>query len=80
MSFVADETDVNGYISGPINDQLGIRLAFYHENSEGYLDNPNPFTPNHRVPAETGNGGRVTLKVGFRLWTSRQVEGADHGR
>ena len=60
--FYADERDFNAFISGPINDELGIRLAGYYDTSEGYLYNPNPLNPEHRVPAEDSNGLRGTIK------------------
>jgi outer membrane receptor protein involved in Fe transport len=70
--FKADEMDLSGYVSGPLTDTLGIRIAGYHNTSKGYLYSPNPANPAHRVPAEDDNGGRLTLKydnpdVGLRV-------------
>jgi outer membrane receptor protein involved in Fe transport len=60
--FRADEMDLDGYVSGPITDMLGVRLAGYHNTSKGWLTNPNPNNPVHRVPGDTNDGGRLTLK------------------
>jgi outer membrane receptor protein involved in Fe transport len=70
--FNADEMDLDGYVSGPINDTLGIRIAGFHNTSKGYLINPNPANPNHRIPGGEDDGGRVTLKydnpdIGLRV-------------
>jgi iron complex outermembrane receptor protein len=69
--FKADEMDLNGFISGPITDTLGIRIAGYHNTSKGYLRNANP-NGVARYPAEDDNGGRLTLKydnpdIGLRV-------------
>jgi outer membrane receptor protein involved in Fe transport len=70
--FKADEMDLSGYLSGPLTDDLGIRIAGYHNTSKGYLYNPNPANPAQRLPAETDNGARLTLKyddpdIGLRV-------------
>jgi outer membrane receptor protein involved in Fe transport len=70
--FNADELDLNGYVSGPVTDDLGIRLAGYHNTMKGYFDNPNSANPAQRVPGETDNGFRGTIKydnpdVGLRI-------------
>ena len=70
--FNAKEWNVTGYVSGPLTDKLGIRIAGYYDNMKGYIFNPNP-SPNteHRVPDGDDEGGRLTLKwddpdTGFR--------------
>src|SRR5262249_28814125 len=60
--FEADEMDLDGYISGPLTDKLGIRIAAYHNTSKGYFENPNPTASSHRVPGIEANGARMTLK------------------
>ena len=70
--FEGDETDIRGYVSGPINDKFGMRLAAYYNTAEGWLYNPNP-APNviTRLPDGEDYGGRLTLEwddpdAGFR--------------
>jgi len=70
--FNADEMNLSGYVSGPITDTLGIRIAGYHNTMKGFLTNPNPTNPQRRVPEQTNDGGRLTLKydnpdVGLRV-------------
>jgi iron complex outermembrane receptor protein len=60
--FNADEMDLDGYISGPVTDDLGVRLAGYHNTMKGYFYNPNPNNPKHRLPESTDDGFRGTLK------------------
>jgi iron complex outermembrane recepter protein len=61
--FEAHETDVDGYISGPITDELGIRFAgFRNTSTQGWLTNPNPDNPNSNLPQYTNEGARLTLK------------------
>jgi iron complex outermembrane receptor protein len=60
--FNANQVVLNGYVSGPITDHLGIRVAGYRNTMEGYLYNPNPFNPVHRLPGESNTGARLTLK------------------
>jgi outer membrane receptor protein involved in Fe transport len=70
--FNAQEKDFGGYISGPINEYVGVRIAGYYNTSNGYLYNPNPYNTAHRVPAIDQNGLRATIKfdnpdVGLRV-------------
>jgi iron complex outermembrane receptor protein len=70
--FNADEMDLNGYVSGPLSDTLGIRIAGYHNTSKGWLYNKNPGSPAPRLPADDDSGGRLTLKydnpdIGLRV-------------
>jgi outer membrane receptor protein involved in Fe transport len=70
--FEADEMDLDGYISGPITDKLGIRIAAYHNTVKGWFENPNITSQTRRVPGSDNNGGRLTLKyddpdVGLRI-------------
>lgn len=58
----AAEMNVNGFISGPVTDQLGVRVAFFYDSMKGYFYNNNPSNPNHRLPDGTTGGGRLTLK------------------
>jgi hypothetical protein len=41
MSWPSAAMDLDGHISGPITDNLGIRVAGFHNTSEGYTTNPN---------------------------------------
>ncbi|MDE2620200.1 MAG: TonB-dependent receptor [Sphingomonadales bacterium] len=59
--FVADEDYVEGYISGPLSDTLGGRLAIRYNNMEGWMHNnategPNP--TDAAFPQRRGNGTR----------------------
>ena len=71
--FNADEFDFDGFVSGPITDTLGFRLAGYHDQQAGWFINPNPQTiGGHRVPDGTADGERLTLKfddpgIGLRV-------------
>ena len=58
----AREKDVDGYISGPITDDLGIRFAAKHNWREGWMTNPDPGNSNHRLPGGQSNAARLTLK------------------
>jgi iron complex outermembrane receptor protein len=40
----AREARVEGYVSGPVSDTVGLRLAGYYSNADGYLDNQVPGT------------------------------------
>ena len=60
--FNAQEKDVDAYISGPITDDLGIRLAAKHNWREGWMTNPNPENSNHHLPGGQSNAARLTLK------------------
>ena len=68
--FVAQETPVEAYISGPLTDELGIRVAAYYSQMAGWLTNPNPYNSNRTYPDGDSEGGRITLKFdnngGFR--------------
>ncbi|WP_420606476.1 TonB-dependent receptor [Novosphingopyxis sp.] len=71
--FVADEAVAEGAISGPMTENLGIRLAVRARNMEGWIYNdaragPNPFAPSlplaepdHRL-GDSEFSGRITLK------------------
>jgi outer membrane receptor protein involved in Fe transport len=60
--FDAGEFYESGWVSGPLTDQLGVRAAAFYDSIKGYFYNPNPENPNHRLPAGTTDGGRLTLK------------------
>lgn len=60
--FNADEFITDAYVSGPITDDLGMRLAVNYDNMKGYFKNPNPNNPNHTVPDGDTIAGRLTLK------------------
>ena len=60
--FYADERDLDGFISGPITDKLGIRIAAYNNIMQGYFSDPRPDADSPRVPNEEDNGERITLK------------------
>lgn len=61
--FDADEFFTNAYVSGPISDDLGVRVAGYYRDFQGYLTNPNPtLTGSSRRPTGIDYGGRLTLK------------------
>ncbi len=42
--FEADEVRTEGFISGPISDTLGFRIAGFYDRIEGYVDNIAPAT------------------------------------
>ncbi|QKR98383.1 TonB-dependent receptor [Sphingomonas sp. CL5.1] len=65
--FRADEYRTDFFVSGPLADGLGARLAVYGSDMKGYFDNV--ATPsatlgpsNKRLPTSTEYGGRITLK------------------
>jgi len=60
--FNAEEKDVAGYISGPITDDLGIRIAAKYNWLEGWMTNPNPDNSNHHLPGGESDAARLTLK------------------
>jgi outer membrane receptor protein involved in Fe transport len=61
--FNANEFDFDGFISGPLTDKLGFRLAGYYDQQTGWFTNPNPDTTGgHTVPDGSSNGARLTLK------------------
>ena len=60
--YYGNEKDVDAYVSGPLTDNLGIRVAGYHNVQGGWLYNDNPYTANGRVPGGEYDGARLTLK------------------
>ena len=65
--FVGDEFRGDGYVSGPLTDTLGARVAVYGSKLTGYFKNI--ATPSalygptgNRLPHDSDFGGRVTLK------------------
>jgi len=60
--FNGDEFITDAHVSGPITDDLGIRLAVNYDTVKGYYTNPNPANPNHTSPNEDTISGRLTLK------------------
>ena len=60
--FNADEFTTDAYVSGPVTDDLGIRLALKYNTLKGYWHNPNPANPNHRTPDGDSITGRLTLQ------------------
>ena len=60
--FNADEFVTDAYVSGPITEDLGIRLAVNYNTLKGYYKNPNPSNPNSRSPDGDTISGRLTLK------------------
>ena len=65
--FRGDEYRTDFFVSGPLADGFGARLAVYGSNLEGYFDNI--ATPsatlgprNKRLPQSTEYGGRLTLR------------------
>jgi iron complex outermembrane receptor protein len=51
------------FVSGPVTDKLGIRLAGYYDTDRGWLVNPND-TPGtvRNLPSDETFAGRLTLK------------------
>lgn len=65
--FVGDEGRLDGFVSTPITDSLGVRLALYGSHMSGYFRNVypqgNPYAPDRiRLPHNKDWGGRLTLK------------------
>lgn len=60
--FNAQELDLAGVLSGPITENLGIRLAAYRNHMNGWMIDANPRDPVHDLPNEYDEGGRLTLK------------------
>ena len=65
--FKAHEIRGDGYISGPLTDTLGARLAFFGTTMKGYSRNTAPesalYGPDRRsVPHDREFAGRLTLK------------------
>jgi outer membrane receptor protein involved in Fe transport len=69
QEFYDNEHQVNMFVSGPITDQLGVRVAGYYDQDSGWMYNPNPYATVRRTGGEEF-GGRLTLKFddasGFR--------------
>ena len=66
--FKADEWRGEGYVSGPLSDSLGARLAFYGSTMKGWVRNlvpaSDPFAPNsNRSPNKDEYAFRGTLKL-----------------
>ncbi|MFV0645620.1 MAG: TonB-dependent receptor, partial [Sphingomonadaceae bacterium] len=64
--FIGDEWRAEGYLSGPISDALGIRVAGYGSTMKGYFyneaaDNALTGPSRRRLPKADDYGGRVTL-------------------
>ncbi len=66
--FKAKEVRTEGYVSAPIGEGLGIRVAGTYSDMSGYVHNDIPVTANmfststKRMPDATKWAGRVTLK------------------
>ena len=59
----ADEAKFTGFISGPLSESVGIRVAGFYDDTKGWLYNPNPdYEGNPRFPNDSQYGGRVTLQ------------------
>lgn len=50
--FNADEIRTEGFVSGPVTDTVGVRIAGYYSDMEGYFDN---------IAPDTGTGVRPPL-------------------
>ena len=64
---VGDEGRLDGFVSTPITDSLGVRLALFGSHMAGYFRNvypqDNPYAPDRvRLPHNKDWGGRLTLK------------------
>lgn len=64
--FVADETIIDGVISGPITDRLGARIAVRGRSMKGWLYNDaRPFTDNPFIPGpDAGIAGTSDRRIG----------------
>lgn len=51
-----------GYVSGPVTDTLGARLALRYSDSQGWLENQAPTDPGSDFGAEEEFSGRLTLQ------------------
>jgi len=60
--FSGDEFITDAHVSGPITEDLGVRLAVNYDTLKGYYKNPNAANPNHTSPNEDTISGRLTLK------------------
>lgn len=59
--FDTDEKELTGFLSGPLTDTLGIRIAGTHSRSKGFLVNLNPDASDHRKQSVENDGARLTL-------------------
>ncbi len=64
--FNADEVRGEGYVSGPLTDSIGARLAFYGSTMKGWSENllapTDPFASDQRTPKNDEYAFRGTLK------------------
>jgi len=60
--FNADNVDLSGYVSGPLSEHFGIRLAAIYSDSKGWMYSTNPNTSAPRLPAEENKAVRLTLE------------------
>lgn len=64
--FNADEVRGEGYVSGPLTDSIGARLAVYGSTMKGWVDNVlepgDPLASSQRTPKNDEYAGRLTLK------------------
>ena len=64
--FNADEVRGEGYVSGPLTESLGARLAFYGSTMKGWVHNllspTDPFASDQRTPKNDEYAFRGTLK------------------
>lgn len=65
--FVGREAQFDGFVSGPVTDTLGIRVAVMGSHMEGWEKNIYPkelrfSSPRDRLPHDRELGGRLTLK------------------
>jgi iron complex outermembrane receptor protein len=60
--FNAQELGTQAFVSGPITDQFGIRIAGFYRHTNGYLQNTNPAGGMTWTPDGPVGGGRITLK------------------
>jgi iron complex outermembrane receptor protein len=66
--FYGREKRVEGYVSGPLSDTLGVRVAGYASDMNGYVKNEVPGgaylkpSSNDRSPKSRDYAGRLTLK------------------
>ena len=70
---VAEETTVQGFVSGPLSDTLGARLAFGHSEADDSwrkVINEDRFEPGPAGPVQTGfHTGNTELDTTFLLGT-----------
>ncbi len=58
----AGEKVINGYVAGPLTDNLGIRFAGTYSNMLGWMYDPNPSPGIDSRLGDEHYGGRLTLK------------------